>query len=270
MCRYFPVVKYHGSLRNGQSQPDSPRITSAIALYPEEWLENGLQHLFRHPGALVTHGNHRLATLVFDANLDGCTCRRMPNRIAHNIVQRPCQQAAIARHREISLPAPYQTNLPHLGLNLRLARDLFYHGGQIQRLINSLGRIALGASHLDQFAHQTRQPVAFMLNAVQRPVAILARPRQFHRKPQPVERRTQLVRNILQQPALGGQQGLHAARHVVEGPRRIADLVLPVEARPHIEIPGAKAHHTFPQLAERTRQSHRQGIAQQYNHQHNP
>ena len=78
--------------------------------------------------------------------------------------------------------------------------------------------------------------------------------RQFHRHAQARQRRTQLVRNIEQQAALGGQQRLDAAGHAVEGARELAQLVAAGGIDARGESPCAEALHGLLQLAHRASQ----------------
>ena len=85
--------------------------------------------------------------------------------------------------------------------------------------------IAFRARHLNQFAHQHVQPVRFALDAIERHVGVAAAPRQFHRHAQARQRRPQLVRNILQQPALRFEQTFDPLRHLIDGAAELAQFI---------------------------------------------
>ena len=54
-------------------------------------------------------------------------------------------------------------------------------------------------------SHQRIQPVRLLLNAIERGIVVVARARQLDGHAKPRQRRPQFVRNVPQQPSLGGQ-----------------------------------------------------------------
>ena len=82
------------------------------------------------------------------------------------------------------------------------------------------------------------------------------------------QRRAQLVRDVLQQPALGRQQGLDPAGHLVERPRQLADLVLPRRVDPRRQIAPAEPVHRLAEAPQRGGQVHGQDRAHQGDDQH--
>ena len=69
----------------------------------------------------------------------------------------------------------------------------------------------------------------------------------------------EFVGNVLQQPALGRQQGLDPFGHLVERPREFADLVLPVEPTRAARSPRPNRSTTPDAAAARARRGARRG-----------
>ncbi len=97
---------------------------------------------------------------------------------------------------------------------------------------------------------------------------VFAGARQFHGHAQPRQRRAQLVRDIEQQAALGGQQGFDAAGHAVEGAGQLAQFVAARGIDARGEIAAAEAFHGLLQRAHRAGEVQRQPVAQQHRRRH--
>jgi hypothetical protein len=111
--------------------------------------------------------------------------------------------------------------------------------------------VALHARHFHQRAHQIRQPLDLFRDAGRGGVTVRGGLGQLRREAEARQRRTQFVRDVLQQAPLGGEQRLDALGHLIECARHIADLVAPAQARARREIAAAEALHGVRQCSRR-------------------
>ena len=121
-------------------------------------------------------------------------------------------------------------------------------------------RVALGAGHLQQFAHQRVEAVGFLLDAIQRGLAVFARAGQLDGDGQPGQRGAQFVGNVEQQAALGVEQGLDAVGHLIEGARELAHLVAALGFQAGREIAPTEALDCFLEAAQRRSQAQGQHV----------
>ena len=124
-------------------------------------------------------------------------------------------------------------------------------------------RIAFSARHLDQRFDQRRQSIDFLLYSGECEVAICRSPGQLAGEMQARERRTQLVRNVLEQSSFGRQQGLDAFGHSVERAREIADFIGPPRRDPDRQIAASEAIDRSGELPDGPDDGQRQQPAQQ-------
>ena len=98
---------------------------------------------------------------------------------------------------------------------------------------------------------------------------VLTHPSQLHRHAQTRKRRSQLMRDVEQQPPLGRHQHLNSIRHLVERSRKPADFVATVHARARREVSSPEAIHGLLQLAHGIGEVARKAIAEQRQYEQN-
>jgi len=123
---------------------------------------------------------------------------------------------------------------------------------------------------LQQFSDESVQPVGFLLDSVQCGIAVPSGSCQLDGHSQSSQRRAQLVRDVQQQPALGGNQILNAFRHLIKCAGKLAQFVAPFGTCTSRKVPLAEALERRLQAAKRRREIPRQPIAQQYHRAQNP
>ena len=222
----------------------------------------------RHARALVPHTHHGLAVVARQGDLHGRFARRIADGVADHVLHGAAQQLRIALHRHRLALLVFQPAAVRRRFDRGIVHQLLHQLVQAQRVAAQRRGIAFGARHLEQLAHQRVEPVGFLLNAVQRGVEVVARARQLHRHAQARQRRAQLVRNVQQQPALGGQQGLDAVRHAVEGARQLAQFVAAGRSHARRKVAAPEPFHRLLQLAHGAGQVQRQPVAQQHRRGH--
>ena len=109
--------------------------------------------------------------------------------------------------------------------------------------------VAFGARDLEQLADEGIEAVGLLLDAIEGEIGIFAGTREFDGDAEAGQRRAQFVGDIEQQAALGGEQGLDAAGHAVEGAGQFAELVRRVASGAGAEIAAAEAFHGLLQFA---------------------
>ena len=88
------------------------------------------------------------------------------------------------------------------------------------------GGIALGPGELEQLVDQVIETVRFLADSRQGRLAVGAGFGQLDGEAKPGQRGSQLVGDVLKQPAFRREQGRDLIGHEVESPRQFADLVL--------------------------------------------
>ena len=102
-----------------------------------------------------------------------------------------------------------------------------------------------------QLVDQLVEPIAFLSYPRECRLAVIAGLRQLDREAQARQGRAELVRNVLEQSALGREQGRDVVGHPVEGPCQLADLVLPSQMVPDPQLTASKTIDDPAQVAQR-------------------
>ena len=121
------------------------------------------------------------------------------------------------------------------------------------------GRVSLGAGQLEQLIDEHGEPADIALDAAEGGSAVVAREGQIDGDVEPGQGRAELVRDVLQQPPLGRQESLDPPGHLVEGPRQLADLVLPRRMDPRRQVALAEPVDHLAQAPQRARPGARPG-----------
>ena len=87
-------------------------------------------------------------------------------------------------------------------------------------------RLAFSAGDFEHLADQRVKPVSFLLDPVERRRARFIGSRQFDGDTQASQGTAELMRNIEEETALRGQQGLNMIRHAIEGRGQVAQLIV--------------------------------------------
>ena len=128
--------------------------------------------------------------------------------------------------------------------------------------------ISLGARQLQQFIDEYAQPADIALDARKVFGGDFAGAGQIDGDVESSQRGAQFMRNILQQPALGRQQGFDAAGHFVERARELADLVLARRMGLRGQLASAELVHQTPQSAQGRDDVGREDPGHERDHQH--
>ena len=131
-------------------------------------------------------------------------------------------------------------------------------------------RVALGGGELEELVDQAGEAVDVPLDPVERGLGVGPGPGQLDGEAEPGQRGPQLVRDVLEQPALGGHQGLDPGGHPVEGPGQLAELVAAGRADPGRQVAAAEEVDGPPEPPERPGQVDGQAVAEQHDNQQDP
>ena len=245
------------ALRDGEAEAKALRA-AGVAAPAVERLEDPAELLRRDAGAAVGHADHgaRRIHLQAHGDVDGGSRRGVLHRVAHDVLHRAVQELGAAAHDGAADPMKRDVAPGGLRLEARVLRHARHDVGELDGL--SGGIHALQPRQRQDFAHQLGKPRGFALDALERGVELLrALAHQADRRLQARERRAQLVRHVVQQPPLRGDQLLQLLRHAVEVAPEIGDLVAPAShqrAHARLEAPARRGVERPAQAADRPRQ----------------
>ncbi len=164
---------------------------------------------------------------------------RMAQGITHDIFDGPMQQFRIGRQNRHVARSVIQSHLPPLALEHGVLGDRFEQLSHIDRF-DPPGDAGLQAGQGQQFADQPIHPLPLALDPLQAVLQTLRLlPGQADRCLKSGQRRTHLVRNIVQQALLPGHRGLETLGHAVEIIPQIGQLVAAAThglGHPHAQI----------------------------------
>ena len=123
---------------------------------------------------------------------------------------------------------------------------------------------------MEQLVDEVVEPIGLLADPRQGRLAIGAGPGQLDGEPQAGQGGAQLVRDVLEQPALGDQEGGDLVGHPVEGLGHLADLIATREVISDAQVAPAEFLDGAPQAAERRRQVDRQQVAEGPHEQRQP
>ena len=221
-----PRVQLDGPARDRQAQADAAAGAAPVAADAIEGLEDRLQAILRErldrgPGSRPSRWRS--------------SCRSSTATVVPSGAWRTALRSTFSTARRSSSRSPRTTAGP-CGRDAQAAA----FGAGLERVVLGQGRTRSRSARFSG-SREDGSPSAWVsfrsssTSTVSRPTSrvirstaalrVLTRAGQLDGEGEPGQRRTQLVRDVLEQPALDGQQGLDPLRHLVEGPGQVADLV---------------------------------------------
>ena len=190
------------------------------------------------------------------ADRDRGALARVPDRVAHHVLDGAVQQLGIAEHDGVARLGNLDLPAAALRLERGILRHLAHDVREIDRLSGGRGGSALQPGQHQELRDQRVQALGFALDAVQdRLILTPLLARETERDVETRQRRAQLVRNVAQQPSLGRDQRIQPLGHAIEVPAELHELVRPAAHRgphPHAEVSLRQRAGRRPQGRQRT------------------
>lgn len=234
----------HRTAGNGQPEAETTGPTDIAP--PIKRFKHSPKLGNRHPGAPISNTQDKHITFTGRTHLHTGSIGGVLHRVTNDVLEGALNQLPPHHHLRLPLPVEKQLTAKRTSLEAGIVGDLCCQIDQIRQFTGCIAPPGIKSSQSEQLPHQVIKANSFPLYSSQRGFkapGILTH--QSDSGLEPGQRGAQFVGNVVQQTALGADQGLHLSRHSVEVLGKIRDLVAtPPQQRPHPCIELTVCHRT--------------------------